>query len=192
MQFVTPSEIIEYLYCPRFTFFMNVLKIEQNEGKRVLVEKGRRIHQDKLTINKQYIRKKIGCISKEIDVYLSSQHLRLVGKIDEVLFFRKNAAPLDYKYTFWENKIYNTLKMQQTLYALLIEENYNLEVTKAFLVYTRSNNYLKEIAVTYQMKKEAKEIVEKLFEIIDKNYYPKKTNVKSRCFDCTYRNICTQ
>ncbi|WP_372365244.1 CRISPR-associated protein Cas4 [Candidatus Uabimicrobium sp. HlEnr_7] len=191
-EFVTPSEVIEYLYCPRFTFFMNVLKIKQHEEKRTLVNKGRDIHLHKLATNKEYLRKKIGCISKETDVYLSSVKLRLVGKVDEILFFHEQAAPLDYKYTFWENKVYLTLKMQQTLYAMLIEEHYGISAPNAYLVYIRSKSHIEKIAITSQIKKEARNIVEKLFEIIDKNYYPKRTKVKSRCFDCTYKNICTQ
>ena len=62
--FVTPSEVIEYLYCPRFIYFMDVLKIPQHEHKRFLVNKGREIHKLKLVRNKDYIRKKIGAIDE--------------------------------------------------------------------------------------------------------------------------------
>ena len=114
---------------------MHVLKIEQQEHKRALVNKGRDIHMLKMVRNKDYLRQKIGVIDKKIEVYLSSENLKLVGKIDEVLFLDNHeAAPLDYKYAFWENRLYKTLKMQQTLYALLIEENYNIAVNKAYLV----------------------------------------------------------
>ena len=189
--FVTPSEVIEYLFCPRFVYYMNVLKIEQHEHKRALVNKGREIHQLKMVQNKNYLRKKAGAIDKKIDVYLTSKKLKLVGRIDEILFLENNeAAPLDYKFAFWENRIYKTHKIQQTLYALLIEENFDKKVNKAFLVYVRSKNHLEEIKITENMKKTAMEIVNEIFDILNINYFPKGTKDKNKCLDCTYRNLC--
>ena len=105
-QFITPSEVMEYLFCPRFVYYMNTMKIEQHEHRRTLVNKGRDIHKLKMVQNKDYLRKKAGAIDKLTDVYLSSEKLKLVGKVDEVLFLVDgSAAPLDYKYAFWENKI---------------------------------------------------------------------------------------
>ena len=189
--FITPSEVIEFLYCPRFIYFMNVLKIKQHEDKRTLVNKGRNIHNLKLVRNKDYLRKKIGCISKETDVYLSSQKLGLVGKIDEVLFLQnETAAPLDYKYAFWDNRVYKTLKIQQTLYALLIEEKYNKKVEKAFLVFIRSKDHIEELVITDSLKQKALDYVVQMHDIINFGRFPKKTSVKTRCLDCTYRNLC--
>lgn len=189
--FVTPSEVIEYMYCPRFIYFMNVLNITQHEHRRTLVNKGRDIHQLKMVRNKDYLRRKVGAISKELDVYLTSEKLKLVGRMDEVLFLDDgNAAPLDYKFAFWDDRIYKTLKMQQTLYALLIEENYNLKVEKAFLVYIRSKNKLVELQITAAMKKKAMDIVNEIFDIININYFPKAAKSKAKCSDCTYRNLC--
>ena len=189
--FVTPSEVIEYLYCPRFIYYMNVLKIEQHEHKRLLVNKGRDIHKLKLIQNKDYLRKKIGAIDKKIDVYLTSKKLKLVGRMDEILFLKNDeAVPLDYKFAFWDNKIYKTLKMQQTLYALLIEENFDKKVEKAFLVYVRSKNHLEEIKITDKMKKEAIMIVNEIFDILNLNYFPKETKTRNKCLDCTYKNLC--
>ncbi|MEZ5582076.1 MAG: hypothetical protein R3F37_04210 [Candidatus Competibacteraceae bacterium] len=38
---ITPSEVLEHVYCPRFTWFMNVQNIPQHEDKRYKVLKGR-------------------------------------------------------------------------------------------------------------------------------------------------------
>ena len=38
---ITPSIVIEYLYCPRFIYFMKILNISQNEDRRFKVTKGR-------------------------------------------------------------------------------------------------------------------------------------------------------
>jgi CRISPR-associated exonuclease Cas4 len=190
-QYITPSEVMEYLFCPRFVYYMNVLKIEQHEHRRSLVNKGRDIHLLKLVQNKDYLRKTMGATDKLVDVYLSSPKLMLVGRMDEILFLNDgSAAPLDYKYAFWEDKVYKTLKYQQVLYALLIKENFNLPVNKAFIVYTRSKNHIVELPITTAMETKAKLILDEVFKIINLALYPKANATKRKCEDCTYRNIC--
>ena len=44
---ITPSIVIEYLYCPRFIYFMKILNISQNEDRRFKVTKGREVHKFK-------------------------------------------------------------------------------------------------------------------------------------------------
>ena len=170
---------------------MNVLKIEQHEHRRHLVNKGRDIHKLKLIQNKDYLRSKIGSVNKLLDVYLSSTKLRLVGKVDEVLFMEDgSAAPLDYKYAFWENRLFKTLKMQQTLYSLLIEESFKRPVKNAYLVFIRSKNHLEKIPITDAMKTDALNILNEIFEIIDIGSFPNAKTATRKCEDCTYRNLC--
>ena len=70
--FITPSDVIEYLYCPRFIYYMKCLDIPQHEDERYKVMKGREVHEEKSKINKEYLRKKLGCVAKDISVYLTS------------------------------------------------------------------------------------------------------------------------
>lgn len=50
---ITASDILKYLFCPRFTYFENYLDIPQHEEKRFKVQKGRIIHEDKVKLNPQ-------------------------------------------------------------------------------------------------------------------------------------------
>jgi CRISPR-associated exonuclease Cas4 len=168
-----------------------VLKIPQNEEKYYKVMKGRNIHNLKLVQNKDYLRKKIGVKEKYLDQYLTNCLIR--GKIDEVLLLNDNTmAPLDYKFAKYNNKIFQTYKIQLFCYAWLIKNNFNCDVKKGFLVYTRSQNKLIEINVTDKDISHVKQSAEKIFQIIDKNYYPKATKYKKRCVSCTYKNICVK
>ncbi len=188
---ITPSIIIEYLYCPRFIYFMKVLDIDQNEESRFKVQKGREIHKYKALTNKDYLRKKINVIKKETEQELYSRKYSLHGKVDEILFFENNeAAPLDYKYAEYKDKVFGTYRIQSTAYGLLIKENYGVNVNKGFLVYTRSKNKLIEIEINEKEYDEVKEHINNILEIIDTNFFPKKTRVSSRCMDCCYKNIC--
>jgi CRISPR-associated exonuclease Cas4 len=189
MTSLTPSHIIEYLYCPRFTYFEYVLGIPQYEEKYFKVIKGREVHDEKLEQNKNYLRKKIGVVNKYIDQYLTNPWLR--GKIDEALELSDGTmAPLDYKFAEYKDKVYDTYKTQQYCYATLIEENFKKPVNKGFIVYVRSKHYLVEVPITSQNKDEVKLCAEAVWKIIDGNFFPKATKYKKRCVDCTYRNIC--
>lgn len=186
---ITPSHIIEYLFCPRFTYFQYVLGIEQKEEKSFKAIKGRNIHDLKLVQNKEYLRKSIGAVAKKLDVYLTAANLR--GKVDEVLTLNDGTlAPLDYKFAQYKNKIFTTYKTQLSCYALLIEHNFNKSVNKGFLVYVRSKNKLVTVNITDKDKLQTQKYISKIDQIITNNHFPKATPYKSKCLSCTYRNIC--
>lgn len=188
---ITPSEVIEFVYCPRFTYFLNCLDISQNEHLRYKVLKGREIHERKEKTNTDYLRKRLGVIKKELSVYLASQKYKVRGVVDEVLFLNDGTlAPLDYKYTEYTDFTFKTHKIQSILYALLIKENYESEVKKGFICYVKNGNNVKEIMYNENDFVEAINIVKRIFKIIDKGYFPERTKNEMRCLDCCYRNIC--
>lgn len=188
---VTPSEIIQYLYCPRFIYFEKVLGIPQYEEKSYKAMRGRQVHETKHSINKEYLRKKIGVTGKLQEQYLTNDLLR--GKVDEVLTLEDGTmAPLDYKFAQYKEKVFSTYKTQLACYACLIEDNFGKQVDKGFLVYTRSKNKMIEIEISQAQKQEVKECALAIGEIIQDNRFPKATRYKKRCIECTYRNICIQ
>jgi CRISPR-associated exonuclease Cas4 len=188
---ITTSELIEYLYCPRFTYFLNCLKIPQHEELRYKVLKGRELHAKEEKTNVDYIRKRLGCIKKEISVYLASTRLKIRGIVDEVLFLNDGTlAPLDYKLTEYNEFIYRTHRIQSTVYAMLIMENYGKPVKRGFVCYARSKNLIKELVYDEAGFETTKTIIDEIFAIILDGFYPKKTRWPNRCIDCCYRNIC--
>lgn len=188
---LTPSHINEYLFCPRFTYFEYVLAIPQYEEKNYKVTRGRELHTTKLEQNKNYLRKRAGAVDKYTDIYLTNQLMR--GKLDEALVLENGEmAPLDYKFAYYEDRIYTTYRTQLYCYAWLIEDNYGAKVRKGFLVYTRSNNKLMEIEIKPGSIEKVKKDAAAIFEIIERNYYPAATKSRKKCLSCTYQNICTR
>lgn len=188
---ITPSEIIQYLYCPRFVYFEKVLGIPQFEEKSYKAMRGRHLHEDKKRMNKEYLRKKLGVIEKYQEQYLTNRVLR--GIVDEVLLLDDGtAAPLDYKFAEYKDKVFNTYKTQLACYAWLIEDNFGRSVNRGYLVYTRSKSKLVAVELDEAFKKGVKEKAQAVVQIIEKNHFPKATRYKKRCPECTYRNICIQ
>lgn len=189
--FVTPSEVIEYLFCPRFIYYMNCLHIPQHEEKRYKVLKGRELHEEKARINTEYLRKKLGVVDKEMLVWMASERYHIKGEVDEVLWLSDGTmAPLDYKFAEYQEFTFKTHRYQAVLYALLIQENYGKEVNRGYVCYIRSNNLVKEIQFTEKDFDCALDAVRGTLLITQTGFYPKKAAAKMRCIDCCYRNIC--
>lgn len=188
--YITPSDIIEFLYCKRFIYYIKCLGIQQYEDKRYKVQKGREIHDKKENENKEYLRKKLGVIKKDINVSLYSEKYKIKGKVDEVLTLEDNTmAALDYKFAEYEEIVYSTYKTQILMYSIMISEMYNVDVKKGYLVYCRSKNFIKEIDIDKNDIKKLEKYI-KEYQRVMQGYYPSATRNKSRCIDCCYRNIC--
>ena len=112
---ITPSHIIQYLYCPRFTYYEYVLRVPQYEEKSFKVMQGRTMHENKTVQNKDYLRRRIGVYEKQLNVYLTLDgYPGLRGEVDEVLFLNDGtAAPLDYKFAKWEDRLHASCRLGQ-------------------------------------------------------------------------------
>ena len=131
------------------------------------------------------------CLKKESDISLSSKKNFFHGKLDELLFLEDGTiVPLDYKFSEYTGKVYNTYKYQLAMYSMMIEENYNVESRKGYIVFTRSNNKLKEIEYNEEDFSKVRFFVNDILEIINKGIYPSDMENKNKCKDCCYRKFC--
>ncbi len=186
---IMPIDIVNYLYCPRYIYYQYVLGIPQYEEKYFLVIKGREIHDLKAVRNKEYLRKRIGVIKKHITPYLSNGILR--GKPDEILELSDGTiAPLEYKFSQFEGRIYPPIRQQLWAYAVLAEDVYQKPVNKGFVVYVRSKNHLETIEITDRDKQLVRQTAWEILKIINEEIYPEATKTKNKCLNCTYRKIC--
>jgi CRISPR-associated exonuclease Cas4 len=189
---ITISDVLEYLFCPRFIYYMHCLDIPQHEEARFKVMKGREVHEKKLITNPDYLRKKLGVIKKEMNVFMASKQHHIKGIADEVLFLDDGtAAPFEYKYAEFKDSIFQTYKFQLVLHAIMIRENYHCDVNRGFICFTRSNNHIETLEFTKNDFKRGIEIVNEILIIIDKGFYPTKSKYKNKCTDCCYGTICT-
>ena len=188
---ITPTEVIEYMYCPRFTYYLNVLRISQHEDNRYKVLKGRQVHEDRVRHNKDYLRKKIPVVKKESNVYLADPDLGVRGVVDEILYLKdETLSPVDYKYTAYKEFAFKTHKVQMSLYAMLIERIYGKSVKRGYIAYIRDGSKTLYVDITESMRSEARKVVLDIIGIIIGEKLPGKTSNKSKCIDCTYKNIC--
>lgn len=185
------SDVLEYEFCPRFIYFMYCLDIPQHEDLRFKVLAGREVHKKITQTNRNYIRKKIGVESRAFDVFLSSADLHVKGILDEILFLKDGtAAPLEYKFAQYKDRVFKTYKSQLILQAILIEENYDRKVNRGYLCFVRSNHKLVEVEIRQKDIDKVKDEISEILMIINKGYYPVTRKNRNKCVDCCYRNIC--
>jgi CRISPR-associated exonuclease Cas4 len=186
---ISPSLLMEYWYCPRFIYYMEVLKIRQYEEKRLKVLIGREIHEKK-ALQPDYLRKKIGVVKQEKNVYLSAPELGICGILDEILFLEDGSISLlDYKFAYNKHK-FKTQFLQNVLYAMLIESNYHTRVDACYIVYTRDKNEPVRYPINPKDKEKILDSIKKVNRIVQAGYYPPATPDRKKCGDCTYRRIC--
>jgi CRISPR-associated exonuclease Cas4 len=118
---------MEYLFCPRYIYFLHCLDVPQHEEKRVKVMIGREAHHTRETSNISYLRRDLGVQRKERRVYLTSARIPVRGIADEVLFLGDGTvAPFDYKFAEYKERLFKTHRIQSVLYGMMIEERYGV------------------------------------------------------------------
>lgn len=187
----TVSDVLEHLFCGRFTWFEKYQMLPEFQERRHKVQRGRQLHTEREKNNRAYLRKRLRAVDKQIDVSLVSERHHLRGRLDEILFFEdESASPLDYKFARDPGRVYRTLKMQSVIYALLIRENMDVRVRKGFIVYTRSNNAVTTVDFSRADFQQVGIIVQEMLSIVTTGHLPPRA-AASKCIDCCYRRICT-
>jgi len=158
---------------------MHCLDIPQHEGSRFKVRKGRDVHEEKRINNPEYLRKKLGVIRKEMNVFIASKKNHIKGIVDEVLFLDDGtASPFEYKYAEFKDTIFQTYKFQLVLHAMMIMENYDLDVKKGFICFTRSNNHIEEVVFTEKDFKNGIEIINEILRSLTKVFIQDRQNIR--------------
>ena len=187
----TVSDVLEYLYCPRYTYFEHVQGIPQHEEMRFKVVKGRDVHKNKAQQDADYLRTRLGVVDKLQNLYLAKDGVPFRGEVDEALILADgHMAPLDYKYAEFKDHIFETYRTQAIIYGYLIHLLYEKPVTKAYLVFVRSQNKLVAFDLTKQDFANLERIASAMETITMQGTLPKATPYKKRCHDCCYANIC--
>ena len=191
--YLTPTHVLEHLFCPRFTYFEQVLHVPEYQERRLKVQMGRAAHEERKRINPGYLRKKLGVVKRELEVEMSSAAHRLKGIVDEVVWLKDGSlAPLDYKFAQDKGRLFDNIRIQSVLYAMLIRETYGRPVVRGFICYTRSNYAIREIEFLPTDFDRAEEVVEEVFDVIRTGFFPPPTRSPRRCSDCCYRNMCVK
>ena len=100
---------------------------------------------------------------------------------------KKEAYPIQAKYSFKPKMIYRGQRNQLLMEALLIEESLGYRVPFGFIKFLKSGELVK---VWLNEKERVIDLFVEIREIIEKERFPKPTRYRKRCVDCCYKAKC--
>ncbi len=186
--YLTATDIMKFVYCPRIIYYIYVLKQPQSVTKKeeegikketVFIKKGRRTK----------LIKELPALPKIFRVNLSSEKFNFRTILDSIILNKdlNEAYPLQAKNTYTPRKLFETQKMQLLFEAILIEDCLNFKSPFGFIKFLKSNEIQK---VTLSEKSKVFSLAKEIREIISKENFPLPTKYKNRCVDCCYRHNC--
>ncbi len=186
-EYITAADMKRYAWCPRIIYFTHVLHLEERVTETM--EEGKEEHDDAI-IAPIVAHLKAKRVIKGLN--LVSDTLRLSGKPDfiletkfgELIPVEVKAASLDAS-----NKAKKDHIMQLSCYALLIEDNFK-KVVKRCAVYYLRDKRVAYIAVTNDLKLEAKKVIDRAYRIIEHEEIPNVRQPISKCKNCGYYRYC--
>lgn len=187
--YLTATDLMKYLYDPRIIYFMYVLKIPQGDTPKRL-EGISKYEKFKISSKRNKIIKELPYLRKLYDIYLASSTYQLATRIDCVAIddSKREAYPIQIKYSKKPKILYRTQKFQVVMEGLLIEDCLKFNVPYGYIKFLNSNDFIK-VAINSRLKKELFKIFSEIRDIIEKEKFPKATKYKKRNTDNVYKNI---
>jgi CRISPR-associated exonuclease Cas4 len=193
--FISVTDIKQYIYCPRIVYFDRVLRAKQIFGSQQADSK--QLHEDYVT--KELKRKDAIYYSPEfvgaekyMNITLCSNKHNLQGNVDCIIkTARDEYIPVDYKNMHSDKgRICMQHKYQLVGYALLIEDNFNTTVKQAIVNYIPEKLIL-PFEITPTMKTFVKRVIGHIKRIIKDEELPPIRVSKYKCTGgCGHKQLC--
>ncbi|MDH5462738.1 MAG: CRISPR-associated protein Cas4 [Nitrosopumilus sp.] len=184
---LTVTDVVEYAFCPKFTYFINVLGLDQYEQKRGTVIAGRKLHQLHERNNPTYV-PHANKGKKLVARKFYSEKLDLSGKIDEAVETNSEIILIERKYSDICD-MSDTLLVQLGLLSILIEENLGKPVRNAIVIFSKTTRKQITAVIDDAVKNQSLEILEKTRKVIQMGIMP-DADFDNRCLNCCFRKIC--
>jgi len=195
--FVSVTDIKQYVYCPRIVYFDRVLHATPVFGSQQ--EDSKELHED--YVKKELRRKDAIYYSLEfvgaeklLFSSLSSSMLGLRGSVDCIIkTVTGEYVPVEYKIMNSDkSRIHMQHKYQLVGYALLIEDNFGTLVRRGFVNYIPETLIL-QLEITPTMKSYVKRVLGHIKRIIKEEELPPIRVAKEKCTGgCGHKQTCKQ
>ena len=173
------SALNHYLYCPRRCALVHV---EQVWSENIFTMRGNDVHENVHDDSSH----EISDIRYERALPIWSRRLNLTGKADLVEFHEGIPYPVEYK--AGRHKEFENDFIQLCAQAACLEEMFGVPVEKG-AIYWHGSHERREIVFTDEMKRQLKETVGAVAEMLEMRIMPHPVNDK-RCPECSLKNIC--
>ena len=121
---------------------------------------------------------------------ISSRILGMRGIIDELEVYENFFVPVEFKTGKMPKEgVWPGHKIQVGAYALLLEETFNIQITKAVVRYLDTNT-TRDVLINPFLKDEVKELVKKVNNLLNSTEIPDFTENENKCKACDLKDVC--
>ncbi len=185
------SDLKQYSYCPRVVYYTYCVP-----GVRPTTFKMQMGEQAQARVSRLETRRSLRAYglkegTRHFHVSLRSWELGLSGQIDLVVETeergKRRAVPVDFKLS--RRSPGQNLKIQLACYALLLKENWQVEVEEGFIYLIPSRRGVR-VPMTRRLLGKAKGLVAEVRRMVESQRMPPPTPRRARCVDCEFRRFC--
>jgi len=183
----TVSDIKQFFYCPRIIYYTYCLPVEKKITHKM--ERGAEEHKiiSVLETRRTLKRYQLNDGERRFGVNLFSETLGLSGILDALVISPAGYFPVEFKYT--SKGVTLNHKCQIAAYALLVEEQFQTNVSQGFL-FSVPDEKINTVTISAPLRAKIQGALESIREIIQKELLPLPPKNKGKCIDCEYRNYC--
>ncbi|MBN2112421.1 CRISPR-associated protein Cas4 [Candidatus Woesearchaeota archaeon] len=121
---------------------------------------------------------------------ISSDSLGLRGIIDELQVYENFFVPVEFKTGKMPNEgVWPGHKIQVGAYALLLEENFGVQITKAVVRYLDTNT-TRDVLINPFLKEEVKSLIIRVQELLNSAEIPGFADNENKCSACDLKDVC--
>lgn len=181
------EDLKQYVYCPRIVFFERCTP--GIRPRTYAMDVG---HEDHVEAQHNARRRSLAALKitegeRAFSVDIMDVALNLHGKLDEVVTTPDGERiPVEYKSA---RKLAHNHRVQVAAYALLLERQTGVEVTRAY-VYLMPLRKMRIVKVTAEDKAHVRELLAELSAMVITENMPEPTTERARCAGCEFRRFC--
>ncbi|MHA1247376.1 MAG: CRISPR-associated protein Cas4 [Candidatus Thorarchaeota archaeon] len=194
-QYLTPTDIKQYVFCPRVTYFTRVMRLKPIMGSQQ--EESQKMHERLADLEKRresLLKKRLPftVVKKEFEVSLRSDRLRVRGKADLIVTTDDGEIiPIEFKaMASRKRQLHIDHKYQLIVLALLIEEARETTVRRGFVHYMSDESTV-ELRLTDNLRRMALTYLRRIEQMIESGTLPppRRTCFRARV-GCGYADRC--
>jgi len=183
--YLTARDVQEYVYCPRFIYFLKVMQLAPQATYKM--QRGSDKH-DQLIRRRNHDREE--GIERYYNLYLRDDTLGLIGLIDYMETDGDEIIPVEYKTgNPQDGAAMDYHRAQLIAQALLLERKFHRYVRKVKIVYEKlAEPVIYEISGADKVR--ILQLLEDMRAVIQQEFMPPPTPHAAKCHDCEFWRVC--